>query len=69
MGGERDEVHRLVDELPDNEVPVALTEMRRHLRPVRRAPWPPAFFGAGRSGTPGVADRVDETLVEGFGES
>jgi hypothetical protein len=68
MSAERDELRRLVDELPENEVPVALAEMRRHLRPVSRAPWPPAFFNSGTSGTPGVARRVDEILAEGFGE-
>ena len=69
MSAERDELRRLVDELPDEEVPAALADVRRHLRPVEDRPWPPAFFGAGISRTPGAARRVDELLAEGFGRS
>jgi hypothetical protein len=69
MSGERDELRRLVDEVPDSELLGALADLRRHLRPVKQAPWPPAFFNSARSGTPGVARRVDEILAEGFGES
>jgi hypothetical protein len=66
---ERDELRRLVEELPDEEVPAALAEVRRRLRPVADRPWPPAFFGTGTSRTPGVARRADEFLAEGFGRS
>ena len=69
MTVERDELRRLVDELPDDEVPAALADVRRHLRPVEDRPWPPAFFGGGTSRTPGVARRVDELLADGFGRS
>jgi hypothetical protein len=69
MSTERDELRRLVEELPDEEVPVALAEVRRHLRSVADRPWPPAFFGAGNSRTPGVARNADKLLAEGFGRS
>ncbi|MFG1928072.1 hypothetical protein [Cryptosporangium sp. NPDC048952] len=69
MSAERDELRRLVEELPDEEVGAALDELRRHLRPVSARPWPPAFFGAGTSRRPGVARRADEILAEGFGRS
>ena len=69
MSAERDELRRIVEELPDEEVGAALDELRRHLRPVSDRPWPPAFFGAGKSRRPGVARRADEILADGFGSS
>lgn len=69
MSAERDELRRLVDELPDEEVLAALADIRLHLRPVSDRPWPPAFFGSVTSRTPDVASRVDEILAEGFGRS
>jgi len=69
MSSERDELRRLVDELPEAEVPAALADVRRHLHPVGDRPWPPEFFGAATSRTPGAARRVDELLAEGFGRS
>ncbi len=67
MGAERDreELVRLVEQLPDEEVPVALAELRGRLRSVR--PWPPAWFGI----EPGDGNRVgansEDILAEGFG--
>jgi hypothetical protein len=55
MSAEREELHRLVEGLPDEQVPVVLAEVRRHLVPVARRPWPPAFFGAGRASRKDVA--------------
>ncbi|TQS46511.1 hypothetical protein [Cryptosporangium phraense] len=69
MSAERDELRRIVEELPEEEVVPALDELRRHLRPAGQRPWPPAFFGAGTSRRPGVARRVDEILSERFGRS
>ncbi|OLT01251.1 hypothetical protein BJF90_32670 [Pseudonocardia sp. CNS-004] len=67
MSAERDreELSRLVQQLPDEEIPAALSELRRRLQTVR--PWPPAWFGI----EPGDGSRVgadhDEILAEGFG--
>jgi hypothetical protein len=67
MGAERDreELARLVEQLPDEEVSVALAELRRRLTSVR--PWPPAWFGI----EPGDGSRVgaasEDILAEGFG--
>lgn len=67
MSAERDELLRLVEELPDEQVPQALAEVRRHLRPVRNRPWPPAWFGSVEGdGTP-IGARSEELLREGFG--
>ena len=62
MSSERDELQRLVEGLPDEEVPAVLAEVRRHAGPVAARPWPPAFFGAGRSTRPDVAARVKGIL-------
>lgn len=67
MSAERDELRRLVEEIPDEEVPAALADLRRHLRSVSDRPWPPAFFGSATSTSPHVSSRVDEILAEGFG--
>jgi hypothetical protein len=67
VSAEREELMRLVQALPEDQVGEALTEMRRHLRPVLdELPWPPAFFG-GAAGEPDTSARVDELLREGFG--
>jgi hypothetical protein len=69
MSADRDELRRLVEEIPEEEVPAALADIRLHLRSVSDRPWPPAFFGSVTSKTPDVASRVDEILAEGFGNS
>ncbi|MGI5128390.1 hypothetical protein ACQEVB_16385 [Pseudonocardia sp. CA-107938] len=67
MSAERDELRELVEQLPDEDVPAALADVRRRLRPVGERRWPPAFFGAGRAERSDVADRTEEILREGFG--
>ena len=67
MSSARDELHELVEQLPDDEVPVVLAEVRRHVVPVGKRPWPPAFFGAGTASRSDVAERSEEILGEGFG--
>ncbi len=67
MSDARDELRELVEQLPDDEVPVVLAEVRRHVVPVTTRPWPPAFFGAGEASRSDVAERAEEILGEGFG--
>jgi len=64
-----EELLRLVGELPEEEVPAALDDVRRHLRAVKDRPWPPAWFGAGESRTDDVAARSEDLLEGGFGRS
>jgi hypothetical protein len=45
MSVQRDELLRLIEELPEEEVSAVLDDVRRHLRSVRERPWPPAWFG------------------------
>jgi hypothetical protein len=67
MSADRDELRRLVDELPEEQVLVALAEVRQRLASTAQPPWPPAWFGAGQAKRPDVAERAEEILDEGFG--
>jgi hypothetical protein len=62
---ERDELRRLVDELPEDEVSAA----QRRARAPRLASeaWPPRWFGAGHSARTDTAARSEELLEDGFG--
>ena len=68
MSAQREELIRLVEELPEDEVPAVLDDVRRHLRAVRKRPWPPAWFGAGQGRAPDVAARSEDLLGNGFGD-
>lgn len=67
MSAERDELLRLVEDLPEEQVPQVLADVRRHLRPVRDKPWPPAWFGSVEGDSTSVGARSEELLREGFG--
>jgi hypothetical protein len=70
MTAGRDELRHLIDELPEDQVPAAVADIRRRLpHPKDDRPWPPAFFGIGESkdGRTDNARRVEEILAEGFG--
>ncbi len=67
MSAQREELLRLVEELPEEEVPAVLDDVRRHLRAVRDRPWPPAWFGAGEGRSDDTAARSEDLLEEGFG--
>ncbi|WP_123813253.1 hypothetical protein [Myceligenerans xiligouense] len=69
MSTGRNELHDLVDELSDEQLPGALSDLRRHLSVVRGSSWPPAWFGSAESpaGMNDASERIDEFLAEGFG--
>ena len=69
MSVQREELLRLVEELPEEEVPAVLDDVRRHLRSVRERPWPPAWFGAGEGSSDDVAARSEGLLLDRFGHS
>jgi hypothetical protein len=66
---ERDELKRLVEELPDERVPAVLAEARRQSRPQPVPPWPPAWFNSFASGRTDLGSNHDDLLSEGFGRS
>lgn len=68
MTADREELERLVHELPDAQVPLVLADVRRHLRPVSERPWPPAWFGAAPGHGTSIGANADELLAEGFGQ-
>jgi hypothetical protein len=67
MSAQREELLRLVEELPETEVPAVLDDVRRHLRAVTNESWPPAWFGVGQGSTSDVAARSEDMLDDGFG--
>ena len=67
MSAEREELRRLVEQLPDKDVANVLAEVQRLAVPVSNRSWTPAFFGAGRASRSDVAARSEEILDEGFG--
>ncbi len=69
MGVQREELIRLVEELPEDEVPIVLDDVRRHLRLVNEGSWRPAWFGAAEGRATDTAARSEDLLAEGFGRS
>jgi hypothetical protein len=67
VSGDRDELHRLVEELPDEQVPAVLAEVRRQIAPRPVPTWPPAWFGAIEADRTDIARHHDDLLAEGFG--
>lgn len=67
MSAERDELLRLVQAIPEDQVPKALAEVRRHVRPVEQRTWPPAWFGIAEGDGTDVGARSEDLLKEGFG--
>lgn len=69
MSIERDELHRLIEDLPEEQVAAALADVRRHLGTASDQSWPPQWFGAGAGKRTDTAARAEEILAEGFGRS
>lgn len=72
MTVDRHELHDLVDEHPDDQVALALADVRRRLpREKSAGTWPPKFSGAGvaKDSHTDIATNIDKYLAEGFGQS
>lgn len=67
MSAERDELHWLIEKLPDEQVAVALADVRRHVERAPKPVWPPPWFGAATASRTDTAARADEILDAGFG--
>ena len=68
--GEREELRRLVEEIPDEQLPDALTELRRHLVPLpeqRATGWPPIWFNSITTDRDDLGRNHENLLAEGFG--
>ncbi len=68
MSAEREELRRLIQELPEEEVPAVLGAVRFRLRAVKSRAWPPAWFGSTQGGTSDTAARPEDLLEDGFGQ-
>lgn len=66
----RDELHHLIDSLPENQIEQVLSDVRRRTQ-AHQLPSDEAFawIGAGvaKNGRTNNATHVDEVLAEGFG--
>jgi len=62
MTANREELHRLIDALPEETVPLVLTELRDKTIPAAERPWPPSWFGAGKARRPDVSERAEQIL-------
>jgi hypothetical protein len=69
VSAERDELRRLVEELPEGDVPAAVAELRLRAAPAAERAWPPPWFGAASGTRTDVAARAEELLEDGFGRS
>jgi hypothetical protein len=70
VSAERDELKRLVEELPDDRIAAVLAEVRRQQAPEPAATaWPPAFFASFASGHTDLGRNHEDLLAEGFGRS
>jgi hypothetical protein len=69
MSAERDELRRLVEALPEAEVPAALIDLRLRAVPAAERAWPPPWFGSATGSRTDTAARSEELLEDGFGRS
>jgi len=67
MSAARDELRRLVEHLPKEQLSTALSELQRLSEDQPTGTWPPKWFGTVTAGRGDTSQRVDEILVEGFG--
>ena len=66
MTAARDELHRLAESLPEDDVSTALIELQRLSAAPEPAAWPPTWFGSITTGRTDTSERIDEMLAEGF---
>ena len=77
MSTAREELHAMIDALPEDAAAELVPDMReilRHRLAMRRRnsagprPWPPAWFGAAEGSSPDIAARSEEILRDEFGK-
>jgi hypothetical protein len=65
----REDLHALVEQLPEEALPRAAADLRARLvSPTRQGTWPPAWFGMGQ-GSSDLSERAEEILAEELGRS
>jgi hypothetical protein len=64
----REELHLLVERLPDEQVQAVASELRARLVSAGRGgSWPPAWFAMAEGSSDDVSERVEEIIAEGLG--
>jgi hypothetical protein len=64
----RDELHRLVERLPDEQIQAASGDLRARLvSSGRGGAWPPAWFALAEGSSDDVSERVEEIIADGLG--
>ncbi len=64
----REELRELVEQLPDEQVPAAVSDLRARLTSVPPSrTWPPAWLGIAEGSADDVSERSEEILAEGLG--
>ncbi len=64
----REELHALVEQLPDEQVSAAVSDLKARMGAVPPPrTWPPAWFGIAEGSAEDVSERVEEILAEGLG--
>jgi hypothetical protein len=66
MSAPREELHRLIDALPEETIPVVLAELRSRTAAANR-PWPPRWFGAAEASRPDISERAEDILRDELG--
>jgi hypothetical protein len=69
MSADREELRQLVEDLPDEQVPIVLAEIRRHSHLEVTPEWPPSWFNSFASGCHDLGSNHDDLLSEGFERS
>ncbi|MGL5826092.1 MAG: hypothetical protein ACRCYU_14955 [Nocardioides sp.] len=69
MSAERDELKRLVEDLPDEQVSAALAAVRRQHEQRPGTSWPPSWFGSFASGRSDLGSNHHALVAEGSGRS
>ncbi len=69
MSAEREELRRLIQELPEEEIPAVLGAVRSRLRATKSRTWPPAWSDAAQGQTSDAAARSEDLLEGGFGQA
>ncbi len=67
MSAPREELHRLVDALPDETVPAVLADLRARTAATANRPWPPRWFGGGEASRPDISERAEDILRDELG--
>jgi hypothetical protein len=69
MSTPREELHELVEQLPDEQVSAVLSDVKARLVPVRQErSWPPAWFAVAEGSSPDISARTEEILGEELGK-